>query len=663
MKVSIKRTLTLFLSGSISQLWILPGAVNSEEVVNYEFTLKSVLGNAYSPDCQNLQQQRRWLFLASEGNHMESGEARSTGPTSPGPTIEANEGDTIVVRVINDHPTLGASIHFHGIHQKGTPWSDGTAQITQCPLGPHQTQEYEFKAYPPGTHFWHAHASLDVADGLSGLLIVHPKEPPTTEGGQPLEYDEERVLFLQDFYSETGEQQRAGLDNWPFTWIGNPDSLLINGRGIARACLLDGANFGNTNVCLETCEDTAGAWLPTIVDVEENKTYRLRIVNGGQLVMQNVAIVDHTMTIVEVEGTIVDPPITVSNYDLSPGQRVSVLITTDKEPGNYLIETTVRERDMPGLTGRAILRYNNATIDSTNIGDVLAQTPFHPVWNDSEEAKDVDDLLRTGDVSKYEEASALQIPEAEIKRWVLVGTQNQIINEFDEIVQLRWAVNNVSNIPSAEPLIGMAVRAAKLNGWPTELGEDVIDIPQLPPFAWNYTMPVVDPGGPGPKLGQHGVAVIQVSEGDVFELVLQNARALNGVAEFHPWHSHGHSFWVVGRGEGIFDPEVDPANYNLEDPLLRDTATLWPLGWTALRFLANNPGVWFFHCHITSHLTMGMSFAIIVEPDMIGDPSESVAFCGQTSLDPNSGGGEGSLNKQPSKKGAKSKGKNDVDDY
>jgi hypothetical protein len=89
---------------------------------------------------------------------------------------------------------------------------------------------------------------------------------------------------------------------------------------------------------------------------------------------------------------------------------------------------------------------------------------------------------------------------------------------------------------------------------------------------------------------------------------------------------HGHSFWVVGRGSGNYDAERDVPNYNLENPTLRDTVTLWPLERVAVRFVANNPGTWLFHCHITAHLVMGMGFALVVSPDEIGTPSKVQAY-------------------------------------
>lgn len=83
--------------------------------------------------------------------------------------------------------------------------------------------------------------------------------------------------------------------------------------------------------------------------------------------------------------------------------------------------------------------------------------------------------------------------------------------------------------------------------------------------------------------GDRGFSYISLTENEVVEVVLQNALALNGVAEMHSWHLHGHPFYVVGYGFGTFDEETDPKSYNLVNPVRRDTVSLLPLGWTAIR--------------------------------------------------------------------------------
>lgn len=97
------------------------------------------------------------------------------------------------------------------------------------------------------------------------------------------------------------------------------------------------------------------------------------------------------------------------------------------------------------------------------------------------------------------------------------------------------------------------------------------------------------------------------SAGSVVDVVLQNAPALNGVLEQHPWHLHGHSFAVLAVGAGDWPGAAGAASAGLVSPAppWRDVVTLPPGGWVWLRFTADNAGVWPFHCHILFHLFMG----------------------------------------------------------
>jgi len=64
----------------------------------------------------------------------------------------------------------------------------------------------------------------------------------------------------------------------------------------------------------------------------------------------------------------------------------------------------------------------------------------------------------------------------------------------------------------------------------------------------------------------------------------------------HPVHLHGHSFYVV-RSAGN-------ETYNYGNPVLRDVVSIGDSGDNVtIRFQANNPGPWFFHCHIDWHLS------------------------------------------------------------
>jgi len=95
----------------------------------------------------------------------------------PGPTLYANEGDTVVIKVTSKVASP-VTIHWHGINQVMTNWADGVVGITQCSLAMGDSYTYEFTLIDQvGTYFWHAHVSWLRAT-VYGAIIIHPKDPP-----------------------------------------------------------------------------------------------------------------------------------------------------------------------------------------------------------------------------------------------------------------------------------------------------------------------------------------------------------------------------------------------------------------------------------------------------------------------------------------------------
>lgn len=282
------------------------------------------------------------------------------------------------------------------------------------------------------------------------------------------------------------------------------------------------------------------------------------------------------MTVVEVEGTIV-VPYEVENLDIMPGQRYSVLVTADQEVGNYWATTSVRYRSEAPI-GYINFRYSGAPEGNLTFDGDL---PSHPEWNDTQPTIDLESNLFTKTPSSFDDADILSAAQDSIRRIVVVGTQAK-----DNVTGLlRWTSNNVTMTMPNEPIVTTAYDAVRADGaasWPdTELPPGTIVVPEKPPTTWNYSEPVQD--SVGEYNGDRGPSYIALTEGEIVEVVLQNVLALNGVAEMHSWHLHGHSFYVVGAGFGSYDEAVDPASYNLDNPVRRDTVTVLPYGWTAIR--------------------------------------------------------------------------------
>ena len=95
---------------------------------------------------------------------------------SPGPTIEVVEGDKVRIYVTNRLPEK-TSIHWHG--QPLPNGMDGVSGLTQPPILPGKTFMYEFEAKRAGTFMYHPHADemLQMAMGMMGSWVTHPKNP------------------------------------------------------------------------------------------------------------------------------------------------------------------------------------------------------------------------------------------------------------------------------------------------------------------------------------------------------------------------------------------------------------------------------------------------------------------------------------------------------
>ncbi|KAK8622595.1 hypothetical protein V6N13_117505 [Hibiscus sabdariffa] len=133
------------------------------------------------------------------------------------------------------------------------------------------------------------------------------------------------------------------------------------------------------------------------------------------------------------------------------------------------------------------------------------------------------------------------------------------------------------------------------------------NFPQEPPEFYNFTG---DLAGFNTNVTM-GTRAVTLNYNEAVEIVFQ-ATQLGGAGS-HPLHLHGFSFYKVGSGSGNFNNVTDPRSYNLVNPPLINTVHVPAGGWVALRFFANNPGVWFMHCHFERHSSWGMDTVFIVK--------------------------------------------------
>jgi len=96
--------------------------------------------------------------------------------STPGPTIEAVQGDHLRFYVTNRLPEA-TTVHWHGLIVPNG--MDGVAGLNQTPIAPGETFVYEFTVKHAGTFMYHSHFDemTQIALGMTGMFIVHPKQP------------------------------------------------------------------------------------------------------------------------------------------------------------------------------------------------------------------------------------------------------------------------------------------------------------------------------------------------------------------------------------------------------------------------------------------------------------------------------------------------------
>jgi FtsP/CotA-like multicopper oxidase with cupredoxin domain len=116
---------------------------------------------------------------------------------SPGPTIEAVEGDRVRIFVTNKLPEH-TTIHWHGILLPSGMDGVGGLVQPQIPVG--KTFVYEFDLVKSGTFMYHPHADemVQMAMGMMGMFIVHPKDE------RRLRVDRDFVFLLNAYDIDPG---------------------------------------------------------------------------------------------------------------------------------------------------------------------------------------------------------------------------------------------------------------------------------------------------------------------------------------------------------------------------------------------------------------------------------------------------------------------------
>ncbi|EWC48483.1 hypothetical protein DRE_07759 [Drechslerella stenobrocha 248] len=499
----------------------------------------------------------------------------------PGPLIECIEGDVVKI-MIRNNASMATAFHWHGIIQNTTGWWDGVPGVTQCPIPPGGSFQYEFVAGGQyGTYWYHAHFSTQYTDGLFGPLVIHSAKEPGID-----RYQTDQVVMVHDHYHELSRNKLYEYlapdseNNEPI-----PDGALINGRGI-RDCSKIDSKYSCNSTGVELAE----------INIPRDSSHRLRFINVGAFAEFEVGLDGHSMEVIEADGT----PLVPKPYQklrINVAQRYSVIVRSNVAGASefwlrakminhcFSDPEAVVEPEVKAIVRYAPLQRKKKYRpgQSPKVASKTASAlplPTTPPWNQS------DSVICKDEEGSMQPAVAITAPEPDLFFYLRSNFQ-------------------IGNYSLSRGFFNSST-------WKTDLRNPAFD--RVHPVRGNESAEIAQLAPEGvmhdifdPKDGM----VIKINGTKVVDLLIDNFDDGN-----HPMHLHGHKFWVMAQGDGYFN-RSDYKNLPREGRLVRDTVTIEGYGYVLIRFIADHGGMWAFHCHNVWHAEAGLTMAFLTRLDLL----------------------------------------------
>jgi FtsP/CotA-like multicopper oxidase with cupredoxin domain len=271
--------------------------------------------------------------------------AKVFGLTQPDGTrgLVMNAGDRFRVRLRNEIEEA-ALIHWHGL----TPpnGQDGVPGVTQSPLPPGQSYDYDFAVPLPGTNWMHSHHALQEQSLMAAPLIVRdPAEAARDE--------QEVVILLHDFTFRAPDEIQSGLAKG----MAHDMSSMDMSQGDMSHMGMGGGDLNDVTYDAFLANDRT-LDDPEVRRVEKGQRVRLRIINAASAsnFMLDLGALSGSLT--DVDGRPI-LPVTASRFPLAMAQRADVRVTLPAGEGAWPV-LFQREGDT-ALTG-IVLATRSGTV-------------------------------------------------------------------------------------------------------------------------------------------------------------------------------------------------------------------------------------------------------------------------------------------------------------
>jgi FtsP/CotA-like multicopper oxidase with cupredoxin domain len=442
---------------------------------------------------------------------------------------------------------------------RGANDMDGAAGVTQATINDGDSMTYNFAIDDDqhGTFWYHAHDGVQRADGLYGGLVVHQ---PATHAKDTGPLAGEYLLLIGDWYHRSAAEALAFyMHPGAFGLETIPDSVLLNGKGVFECA---DAVPARPVDCVQNHQ------VDLAFTLDPRRQNRLRVVNVGAYPGFAISSNDSMLTPIAIDGGF-----EVSGHGskevgtLHPGQRIDLLLESIN--------------GSKGINGMLTIKLDDIFFKYQNDALTLAHRYLFAWTSESEQISNANTALnRTFDIqatepSRSQLADIADHADTTLVLYAITQKLAHLDNEPHGFIN-----NSMWNMSPSEPPIIDRPRAA----WPTDH--------LIPHIPYNASSPLW------------------------VDIVLNNRDE-----EGHPFHIHGYSFWVLssyssdynwGSYNPFEDDEPPGGAYRTAAAVKRDTVYVPRRGYVVLRFRADNPGLWMFHCHVLWHMGSGMAMALDV---------------------------------------------------
>ncbi|TKK71998.1 multicopper oxidase family protein [Ilyomonas limi] len=220
----------------------------------------------------------------------------------PGPLLKAKQGDTLVVKVVNNlpEPTL---IHWHGIRLPAT--MDGTGEVQQ-PIQPGEHFEYRFEVPDAGTFWYHSHQNetVQMERGMYGGIVVAADNDPIV--------DNDRLFMIDDMKltNENAFKKHGAIGRWIERHDGREGST----------CLLNGKEAA-------------------ILHMNAGQVERWRFVNAASARYFLLSLGGKPFRMIATDGGLLEKARTETELLITPGERFDIVVGPFEEGTIINIET------------------------------------------------------------------------------------------------------------------------------------------------------------------------------------------------------------------------------------------------------------------------------------------------------------------------------------